>query len=155
MTCVVPLCNVELKNIPVSFPKGSQITQRQLHLGFRRDSWVSLAHFIDERLTSGQNYEVITVPIPLQPLEFVKKAVSVGRPKNLYAKTSDLFLAAIRDTFVEHPEKLQSKRASFMKRWLKRALELQPEEKRLHESTPPYISKILKGKKLLGPAPAL
>ena len=149
LTCVVPLCNVELKNISFSFPKGSQITQRQLHLGFCRDSWDSLAHFIDERLTDGQNYEVLTVSIPLQPLEFVKQAVSAGHPKNLFAKTSDLFLAAIRDTFVEHPEKLQRKRASFMKKWLKRALELQPEEKRLHDSMPPYIAKILKGKKLL------
>ena len=149
LSCVVPLCNIELKNIPLSFPKGSQITQCQLHLGFCRDSWDSLAHFIDERLTNGQNYEVLTVSIPLQPLEFVKKAVLAGHPKNLFAKTSDLFLAAIRDTFVEHPEKVQKKRANFMKKWLRRALELQPEEKRLRDSMPPYIAKILKGKKLL------
>ena len=40
-------------------------------------------------------------------------------------------------------------RAAFMKKWLKRSLELKDDEQKLHEGMPPYLQKILKGKRLL------
>jgi hypothetical protein len=47
------------------------------------------------------------------------------------------------------PEKRFAKRAAFMKKWLKRSLELRADETELHKQMPPHLRQILKGKRLL------
>ena len=42
-----------------------------------------------------------------------------------------------------------AQRAGFMKRWLKRSLELKNEEHELHDRLPPHLKAILSGKRLL------
>lgn len=55
----------------------------------------------------------------------------------------------MQDSLLEGGLPLQDLRAVFFKKWLKRAFELRGEEAVLHESLPPHLQALLKGKRLL------
>ena len=55
----------------------------------------------------------------------------------------------MQDSLLEGGLPLQDLRTVFFKKWLKRAFELRGEEAVLHESLPPHLQALLKGKRLL------
>ena len=87
--------------------------------------------------------------IPREPEDFIREAVAKGHPRDVVARVPTTVRALLRDLVHGKPERRFAKRASFMKRWLKRSLELRADEERLHQSMPPHLRKILKGKRLL------
>ena len=60
-----------------------------------------------------------------------------------------VLIKAIDDNCKLEPAKLAELRIEFVKFWLKRALQLRPEEIKLHESMDPAISVAVKGKRIL------
>ena len=57
---------------------------------------------------------------------------------------------AINANFCRDSYPLAKLRIDFVKKWTRRAKELQPDENALHDSMPPYLRKVLSGKRLLG-----
>ena len=55
----------------------------------------------------------------------------------------------LEEVFLGDPFEIKSKRASFLKKWMKRAVQLRAEEQQLHAGLPPHLQPLLKDKKLL------
>ena len=55
----------------------------------------------------------------------------------------------LEEVFLSDPFEIKSKRASFLKKWMKRAVQLRAEEQQLHAGLPTHLQPLLKDKKLL------
>ena len=78
----------------------------------------------------------------------MKAATEAGHPKHALARVSDLLSSTLREVFLGDPFKVRARRAAFLKKWMKRALELRTEEKELHAKLPEHLQHLLTGKKL-------
>ena len=97
----------------------------------------------------GAHFELITLGIPRCPETFMKEATEAGHPRHALARVSDLMKSTLQEVFLGDPFKLRSKRASFLKKWMKRAVELRADEKKLHDNLPAHLQRLLSNKKLL------
>ena len=72
-----------------------------------------------------------------------------GHPRDIVAKVPDT-VKTLLDEFTDgHADRRFAKRAAFMKKWLKRSIELKDAETRLHDGLPSHLQNILRGKRLL------
>ena len=79
----------------------------------------------------------------------MKEATEAGHPRHALARVSDLMKSTLQEVFLGDPFKIRSKRASFLKRWMKRAVELRADERKLHDNLPDHLQRLLANKKLL------
>ena len=133
-------------------PRGSRICHRTLTNGgiFWDENSAKESNLeAHDSWTNGTPGEILHFGIPREPDDFIKEALAKGHPRDIVAKippaVQDLLKSLVRDK----PEKRFAKRAAFMKKWLKRSLELRKDEDALHERLPCHLQQILKGKRLL------
>ena len=104
---------------------------------------------IHQELRRGQDFELITVAVPRDPIEFMKEAQKVGHPRGHLVRTSRDIEEAIRANLEWDEHKLFAHRAKVFKSWLKKATELRLEEAKLRAELPEHLRQILAKKKLL------
>lgn len=135
-----------------SLPKGARVCHRSLSNGgiYWDDNSAKDANLAaHDSWTDGQPGEILHFGIPREPEDFIMEAVSKGHPRDVVAKVPDSVKSLLRDLVEGKPERRFAKRASFMKKWLKRSLELRADEDKLHQTLPLHLRKLLKGKRLL------
>ena len=93
--------------------------------------------------------EMFTVGVPHCPENFINQAFEVGHPRGFDFLLEPAIHEAINANFVQAPYRLAKLRIDFVKKWTDRARALQPEENRMHACMPPYLAKVLSGKRLL------
>ena len=98
---------------------------------------------------NGQPGEILHFGIPREPQDFVREAAAKGHPRDIVAKVTDNVKVLLDELLEGRMDKRFVKRAAFMKRWLKRSLELKSAESELHRQLPPHLRRILSGKRLL------
>ncbi len=84
-----------------------------------------------------------------EPMDFVKEAVKKGHPRDILARVTPLARELVDEMVTSSSPQRALRRASFLKRWLRRSLELREEEKKLKHSLPDHIRHILAPKRLL------
>ena len=87
--------------------------------------------------------------MPRSPANFIDKAFEVGHPRGFDFMLEPAIHEAIKANFVHAPYHSAKLRIDFVKKWTDRARALQPEENQLHARMPPYLAKVLSGKRLL------
>ena len=141
-------------------PKGSKIMHRLLRRGVFRDNAIFSdggQHTLDKNFdkthceTDGEcrDFEVITIGIPREPMDFVSRAVEAGHPRSMSIHLSDYVQEMLRENFEQSPLTLLRKRAAFFWKWTARAKELGGEELNYKTSLPPHLQSLHKKKKLL------
>ena len=113
-----------------------------------RDDWINKISWT-EHIEEGAHFELITLGVPRCPETFMKEATEAGHPRHALARVSDLMKSTLQEVFLGDPFKIRSKRASFLKKWMKRAVELRADEKKLHDNLPDHLQRLLANKKLL------
>ena len=99
--------------------------------------------------TNGQPGEILHFGIPREPVDFIREAISKGHPRDVVAKVPEATKKLLDEFAGGNVSRRFAKRASFMKRWLKRSMELKDSEAKLHDDLPQHLKCILKGKRLL------
>ena len=79
---------------------------------------------------------------------FIKDAHEFGHPRRAFARVPQLMRESLEEVFLGDPFDIKSKRAGFLKKWMKRAVQLGVEEQQLHASLPSHLRTLLKDKKL-------
>ncbi len=150
-----------------SFPKGAKIVHRRLHRGQVRvdqecklkepvknsgdvvhGEVLTVGHIIDGP-EDGLSWEICSVGIPREPVDFIKAAFKAGRPRTMAIHLADDIKQVLMENFGEEQCELSKKRLDFIRKWSNRAKELQEEEAKYHDSLPKHLQVILKGKRLL------
>ncbi|CAE7280308.1 NaCP60E [Symbiodinium sp. CCMP2592] len=103
----------------------------------------------DQVAANGTQVELVTIGIPCEPSEFIRRALITGHPRSFEFHLEPEIDAAIHSNFVGNPGDLARARIDFVKKWSARAKELQPEEDKLHSDMLGYLAQVLKGKRLL------
>ena len=99
---------------------------------------------------AGQTAEWVSAwGIPRTLEEFVKAAIKAGHPCQMEAALPQALQQAIDRNASTSAEQLARDRALFFKKWLARAKELEPEEKKFKASLPEHVAAILAPKRLL------
>ena len=75
--------------------------------------------------------ELVSVGIPCEPSEFIRRALVCGHPRSLEFHLEPEVNEAIHANFIAEPFELARFRTNFVKKWSDRAKELQPAEDRL------------------------
>ena len=96
-----------------------------------------------------KDFEVLTVGIPREPMDFVVRAVEAGHPRSMSIHLSDYVQEMLRENFEQSPLTLLRKRAAFFWKWTARAKELGEEELKYKSSLPPHLQSLHKKKKKL------
>eukprot|EP00435_Cladocopium_sp_Y103_P008352 s3129_g2.t1 len=100
-------------------------------------------------LKTGDHFQVITVGVPREPMQFILDAVAAGHPKNAFARVSPLMREVLQEVFLGDALAVRQRRTSFLKKWLKRSLEFKSEEEATHAALPEHLKPILAKKRLL------
>ena len=87
--------------------------------------------------------------IPCEPEHFIKEAVRKGQPREIIANVPSEVKDVVHGILSGDVKERFAARAAFMKKWLKRSLELKDAEQKLFDGMPPYLQKLLVGKRLL------
>ena len=153
-----------------NLPKGSKIMHRLLKRGILRDNAIFTEDGTNEGHHSNKSmgtvesnfdkihcamdgkfrdFEVLTVGIPREPMDFVARAVEAGHPRSMSIHLSDFVQEMLRENFECSPLTLLKKRAAFFWKWTARAKELSADESAYKKSLPPYLQSLHKKKKLL------
>ena len=133
-------------------PKGAKVCHRALFPGgVSFDDMVQKHGTVShtEDWVTGQACEVLYIGVPREPEDFIADAVRKGHPRDIIANVAEEVKRVIHEILSVHVKNRFEVRAAFMKRWLKRSLELRAAEQKLHEGMPQYMQKILAGKRLL------
>ena len=103
-----------------SFPKGTKVVHRQFYKGvFRvddvngKDSDVK-CH--DSCKLEHSAYEIFTIGIPREPVDFLEKAVHAGHPRSIAIHLPQAVKDVLDENFSGDEYKLAKERASFSKR---------------------------------------
>ena len=80
---------------------------------------------------------------------YIEEAIKRGHPANIFQGMPKLLEEAIKNNVVLKPDQLVMKRASWLKKWTPRALELSKQEAALRDHWPQHRRKILQGKRFL------
>ena len=135
-----------------TLPKGSRICHRTLTEGFFfwDDNLAKEAELVAHHSwEDGQPGEILHFGIPKEPHDFIADATAKGHPRDIIAKVPPTVKVLLKELACGEMSRRFAKRASFMKRWLKRSLELKDKELELHQQLPTHLQKILHGKRLL------
>ena len=104
---------------------------------------------IGESWRPGESAEVVHIGIPREPSSFLEEAIKVGHPRDFLAR-APAGVKNLLQTFAKDKLEVRfSNRASFMKKWLKRSLELKKSEEDLHRALDGHLKQLLHGKRLL------
>ena len=97
------------------------------------------------------SHEVLTVGIPREPDEFLKRAVQAGHPRSIAIHLSSFVKEVLSENFGDKLKEydLTKHRANFLWKWSNRAKELAEDEQKLHDGLPEHLRLLLKGKRLL------
>ena len=91
----------------------------------------------------------MTFGIPREPWDFVKKAAQVGHPRFLPYAGSEQLDDLLRTNLNHHACRLDDLRLAFFKKWVKRAKELEKDERNLRLDLGEHVRHVLQGKRLL------
>lgn len=92
---------------------------------------------------------IVACGVPWSEEGFVSEALTRGHPCNLLEGLPKNLLNAIENNVNMKPEEVISKRASWLKKWTHRALELKEKEAKLHAGLRKHRKAILQGKRIL------
>ena len=87
--------------------------------------------------------------IPREPADFIRDAVRKGHPRDIIAQVPQEIRIVVQSMLDGDISGRFKSRAAFLKKWLKRSLELKNEEQSLHQKLPHHLQRILEGKRLL------
>ena len=141
-----------LEAVLKTLPKGTKVCHRAIIQGGVSSDDKILK---DKKVQTASGWKPSTtcekfcLGIPREPEDFIRDAVKKGHPRDIIATVPESIDKLIDDLIQGDQQQRFEKRASFMKRWLHRSLELKIEEQRLHEGLPAHLQKILAGKRLL------
>ena len=99
--------------------------------------------------TDGPQELVFVVGRYHEPAEYLRKSLECNHPIDMLKSVDDVTKQALFNILSAGPAATVSKRASALKRWMARRMELQKEEDALHLNMAPHVARILKGKNLL------
>ena len=136
-----------------SFPKGTKVVHRQFYKGV---FWVDDVNGKDSDVKCHDScklehsaYEILTIGIPREPVDFLEKAVHAGHPRSIAIHLPQAVKDVLDENFSGDEYKLAKQRASFLWKWSNRAKELAEDERRFHENMPEHLRQLLSGKRLL------
>ena len=124
VTAAIPVGYQHIEKLLQEFPKGTNVIHRQLHWGFTRDEWRRKSNTLASPIEEGAHFEVLTLGIPRDPADFIKDAHEIGHPRRAFARVPALMREVLEEVFLVDPFEIKSKRASFLKKWVKRAVQL-------------------------------
>ena len=133
-------------------PKGAKVCHRVLFPGgVSFDDMIQKHGTVShtEKWVTGEACEVLYVGVPREPGDFIADAVRKGHPRDIIANVPEEVKRVIFEILSGDFKNRFQCRAAFMRKWLKRSLELRAAEQDLHEGMPSYLQKILSGKRLL------
>ena len=135
------------------FPKGTKVVHRQFYRGALRVDDVngkdSDVQVHDSCKLEHAAYEIFTMGIPREPVDFLEKAVRAGHPRSIAIHLPQAVKDVLDENFSGDEYKLTKERANFLWKWSSRAKELAEDERRLHENMPEHLQQLLSGKRLL------
>ena len=133
-------------------PKGAKVCHRKFFPGgVLRDDMLrkhTSLQFSDS-WTEQCPCELLQIGVPREPADFLREAIEKGHPRDIIAQVPNLVRPALESLVKGNVAERFRARANFMKKWLRRSLELREEEKTLHDRLPDHLKKILAGKRLL------
>ena len=135
-----------------NLPKGAKICHRVLFPGGVLADDIARKHgTFSQTDTWSESHpcEVLYIGIPREPSDFLSEAVRKGHPRDIIANVPNEVKRVVHEILSGEFADRFEVRASFLKKWLKRSLELKTDEKLLHQNMPPYLQKLLSGKRLL------
>ena len=135
-----------------ALPKGAKICHRVLFPGGVMADDMTRKHgtfSTTETWSEGQACEVLYIGIPREPSDFISEAVRKGHPRDIIANVPEEVKQVVHEILSGDFKRRFAVRASFLKKWLKRSLELKTDAMNLHQNMPPYLRKLLSGKRLL------
>ena len=148
--CCPPNDDADWQQFMKTLPKGSKICHRILVPGgFSRDDIECKNMIATKAWCPNITCEKFSVGIPREPSDFVTDAVKKGHPRDVIASAPEEIKRLVAGLLSGDTRPRFEKRAAFMKRWLRRSLDLKRDEERLHESLPKHLKRILAGKRLL------
>ena len=142
----------EVQSFVQKLPKGAKVCHRILFPGgVARDDMESKYEevFQTESWKAGEPCELLQIGIPHEPADFISDAIRKGHPRDIIAQVSNEIRAVVRSMLDGDMAGRFKTRAAFLKKWLKRSLELKDEEQALHRKLPLHLQRILEGKRLL------
>ena len=98
---------------------------------------------------SYDTFEVLSIGIPRDPMDFVEKAVKAGHPRSMSVHLPTVVQDMLRENFEHSPLVLMKKRTAFFWKWTKRAKELCADEIKYKSSLPSHLQSLHRRKKLL------
>ena len=100
---------------------------------------------------SNSNLVEVAYGTPWDDRTFIEEAVKKGHPSSLFQGIPEMVHKAVHMNVTSDPHALVKWRASWLKKWLARAMELRRDEEVLHKGLPRHRQAILAGKRFLGP----
>ena len=156
----VQLPAINLARLLRQFPAGARVVSRKLsHWGDLRVSSsdgsrkhavrIDASFELPPDLEHSHTVEVLSIGIPREPDDFVAAAVKAGHPRMLPYMKNEPIDDLLRRNLVGSQYELSKSRNDWLKRWLQRSRELQPDEDKLRDSMPEHVRIVLGGKRLL------
>ena len=142
----------EVQSFLQKLPKGAKVCHRVLFPGgVTRDDMERKYEevFQTESWRNGEPCELLQVGIPREPADFIRDAVRKGHPRDIIAQVPQEIRIVVQSMLDGDISGRFKSRAAFLKKWLKRSLELKNEEQSLHQKLPHHLQRILEGKRLL------
>ena len=141
-----------VENFLKKLPRGARVCNRRpISGGLSVDEVRQKFQEIDvsESWKAGVSAELVHIGIPRDPASFLEEAIKTGHPRDFLAR-APIEVRNLLQTFAKDKLEVRfAKRASFMKRWLKRSLELKHSEEDLHRKLDDHLKPLLLGKRLL------
>ena len=108
-----------------------------------------LRRFMKVGEVGSQPTEHSIVGVLRDPIAFMEQAIVTGHPMDAASSVPDITKNALFRIFTTEPSNLAQQRMATIKRLQARRNELMHKERELHDSMPPHLRVILKGKQLL------
>ena len=145
--------DMDASRILPQLTKGARITDRKLLTGGDKRvsdlTGESLKYLEGFHVSNETKVELVTFGIPREPWDFVKKAAQVGHPRFLPYPGSEQLDDLLRTNLNHHACGLDDLRLAFFKKWVKRAKELERDERNLRLNLGEHVRHVLQGKRLL------
>ena len=134
-------------------PRGAKICNRcSINGGLSTDD---VHERVKDIITIGESWrphisgEVVQIGVPRNPASFLEEAIRAGHPSDFLARSS-VEVPVLMKSFAKINLEIRfAKRATFMKKWLKRSLEFKQAEEDLHRRLDGHLKPVLRGKRLL------
>ena len=120
-----------VENFLKKLPRGARFCNRRpisegLSMDEVRQKFQEIV--VSESWKPGVSAELVHIGIPREPVSFLEEAIKTGHPRDFLARAPIEVRNLLHNFAKDKLEVRFAKRASFMKRWLKRSLELKHAE---------------------------